>query len=204
MEAAVAGRPGPLVVAHPRQPVVAPLTGDGVAAGERPSMDDDADADTRAENGGKHDLGPGGGTIGRLGDGKAVGVILQPHGTAKGTREITIQRPTDEPGGVGVLDQPGRRRDGAGNADADRAARANGLLKPGHERGYGGDLAVIVAGRRGGPLAVELAPIGGERDDFELGAAEIDADADRMRHLSLLAAARVPLLAAARVREDSA
>ena len=32
MEAAVAGRPGPFIVAHPRQLVVPPFAGDGVAA----------------------------------------------------------------------------------------------------------------------------------------------------------------------------
>ncbi len=154
-------------------------------------MDDDAGTHTRAENGGEDDLRAGSGTIGRLGHGKAVGVVLQPHLPPESAREITIQWTADEPGRVGVLDQASGRRDRAGNADADRAARAGGPLKLGDERGDGGDLAVIVAGRRGGPLAEELAPIGGERDDFELGAAEIDADADRMRHLSPLAAARV-------------
>ena len=97
-------------------------------------MDDDAGADARAEDGGEHHLRPGGGAIGRLGHGQAVGVVLQPHGTAEGAREIAIQRAADEPRGVGVLDQAGGRRDGAGNADADGAGGADRLLEFGHER----------------------------------------------------------------------
>ena len=155
-------------------------------------MDDDPGADAGAEDGGEHHLRPGRRAVGRFGHGQAIGVVLQPYGPAERAREIAIQRATDEPGGVGVLDQAGGRRDGAGNADADGAGGADRLLEFGDERGDGGDLSVIVAGGRGGALAIQLAPVGGERNDLQLSAAEVDADADRSRHLSPLAAARVP------------
>src|SRR5882672_5185679 len=59
-EAAIAGRPGPLLVAHPRQLVVAPFAGDGVAAGQRLPPHDDSSANAGAEDGSEHPPRPGG------------------------------------------------------------------------------------------------------------------------------------------------
>src|SRR5215468_2623370 len=184
MKPAIAGWAGPFVVAHPGQLVVAPFAGDSIRAGQRPAADDDAGTYPGAEDGGEYDTCTSRCAIGRLGDGETVGVIMQPHRTAKRAREIAIQRSADEPRGVGVLDEAGGRRDGAGYADADSVGGAEGLLQFGDERGNSGDLAVIVARGSGRPLAIQLAPIRRERDDLELRASEVDPDADRIRHFS--------------------
>src|SRR5262249_33735220 len=121
MKPAIAGWAGPFVVAHPGQLVVAPFAGDGIRAGQRPAVDDDAGAYPGAEDGSEYDTRTGSCAVGRLGDGETVGVILQPHRTAERVREIAVERSADEPCGVGVLDDAGGRRDCAGYADADSA-----------------------------------------------------------------------------------
>ncbi len=122
--AAVTRRPRTFVVIGPRQRIVAPLAGNRVDAGHDSPSDDEPAADARAENDAEDDIGARRGAISRLGNGETVRVVGQPHGPAEPLLEILMKRPADQPRGVGVLDQPGRRRDGAGNADADRAALA--------------------------------------------------------------------------------
>ena len=60
------------------------------------------------------------GAIGRLGDREAVRVVGNPQRTPKPRFKVLLQRLADQPRGVGVLDEAGRRGDRARNADAHR------------------------------------------------------------------------------------
>ncbi len=126
--AAITRRPGTLVVAGPRQGIVAPFAGDGVAAGEYPPADDQAAADAGAEDDPEYNVMAGPGPVGGLGDGEAVGVVGETHGAAEGGFEVLVQGPADERGRVGVLDHARGRRKGAGDADADAADLSDTLL----------------------------------------------------------------------------
>ena len=61
----------------------------------------------------------GGRAVARLGHGKAVGVVGQPHLAAERALEVALERPAVQARRVGVLDQAGGRRDRAGMGDAD-------------------------------------------------------------------------------------
>jgi hypothetical protein len=81
----------------------------------------------------------------------------------------------DQPGRVGVLDQAGGVADDAGDADTDGAGAPGFGFELGDEAGDGIEGGAVVA--RGGDAAA-----GGDdracvqRDAFDLGAAEVDAD----------------------------
>ena len=92
--------------------------------------------------------------------------------------EVVAERPAVQLGRVGVLDQAGGRRDRARRADADagRARRAR-LRSPRRARARRRRLRVVVR-RRGDAAARQLAAGVVDRDRLDLGAAEVDADAD--------------------------
>ena len=133
LAAAVAARAGPLVVARRRQRIVAPFAGDRLRAGERPAVDHHAAAHAGAQDDAEYDAAAGRCAVARLGDGKAIGVVGQPHLAAQPALEVGPQRPAVQPRRVGVLDQAGGGRDRAGMGDADRAARAGLAFEAGDE-----------------------------------------------------------------------
>ena len=132
--AAVARRPGPLVVARPRQRVVAPLAGDGVRSRDQALMHDDAAAGAGADDHAEHRRRARRRAVGGLREREAVGVVRDAHRPAERGAEIGAEAPPVEPRRVRVLDQPGGRRDGAGHADADRAPARHVALEPRHQR----------------------------------------------------------------------
>jgi len=156
---------------------VAPFAGDEIGAGPRPAVEGDPRAAAGAEDGREDDAPARAGAIDGLGQGEAVGVVLAADFATERATEIAIQRLAVERDGVGVLDEavPGRNR--AGNADAHGAALAQGGFRLVHQSGEGRHDGVVARGRRVRPLAIELLAAVAERDDFRLGAAEIDADA---------------------------
>src|SRR6185312_4793839 len=80
-----------------------------------------------------------------------------------------------QPHGIGVADQPGARRDRAGNAHADAAAGSGLGLHRGHQVPDGLDGGAVAAGVRHA-LAHEDVAGGVQRRRLDLGPAEIDAD----------------------------
>ena len=80
MASAETGGSGPLVVARPRQGVVAPLAGDAVRPDEHAPVDGDAGAGAGAEDHRPDHGRAGAGAVDGLGQGEAVGVVLHAHG----------------------------------------------------------------------------------------------------------------------------
>ena len=97
-------------------------------------------------------------------------------------RDSLRQRRAVQPGRIGVLDQPGRRRDRAGDPDADGAGLTDLLLDLAHEAGDRAQRARVVASRRCDPPPQPLVPVAGDRDPFDLGAAQVDADPHACGH----------------------
>ena len=91
-------------------------------------------------------------------------------------REVGVERPADQPGGVGVLDEPARRRKGAGNADADGAHGPGALFQARHDFDDGGERRLVVTGRSADTQPRPLASTVVEGNSFDLGAAEVDTD----------------------------
>src|SRR5438067_4999262 len=58
-------------------------------------------------------------------DREAVRIVGDTHGTSQARLEILAQRLIDQPGGVRVLDEPARCRDGAGDAEDRKSTRLN-------------------------------------------------------------------------------
>src|SRR6185312_17127444 len=102
--ATVAAQAGPLVVARMGQGIVAPFAGDRLRAAERPAVDHHAAAHAGTEDHAEYDAAAGCRAVRRLGDGEAVGVVLQPHRPAEPALEILVQGMAVEPSRVGVLD----------------------------------------------------------------------------------------------------
>ena len=111
-----------------------PLTRDCVASNEHLTVHDDAAARARADNHREHHAGAGGRAIGRLGQGQAIRVVREAHRTSEHARKIVGKGTAVHPGGVGVLDEAGGRRDRPRNADADRPAGTRVALDAANER----------------------------------------------------------------------
>ena len=173
---AVAGRQRQVAGGGRGQRVVAPFAGDRRRAMEQAPMHDDAAADAGTEDGAEHDVGAACRAVGRLGQGEAVGVVGQAYLAAERGLEVTAQRAADQAGRIGVLDRAGIRL-GPRDADTDAAACAELAFRCGDQSGHGGDGGRVIAGRGGNAAAQQLAAVIGQRDDLDLGAAEVDAEA---------------------------
>ncbi len=158
--------PGHRVEALDGEPVDAEAT---AAAGAQDHREDDPRAGPRA--------------VHRFGKGQAVSIVGEAHGTAKCAAQVFVQGAAVQPGAVGVADQPGLRRDRAGDSDPD--------LLDAHARlplGFLDQLAHLFDG----PVVVDqggLADAGQERavridgGRLDLAAAEVDSDADHRRRI---------------------
>ena len=82
------------------------------------TMDHQAAADAGAEDYAEHIVGALAGAVDRLGEGETISVIGQAHRPPQALAEIVGQRVADEPSRIGVLDQIGFPRGGAGDTDA--------------------------------------------------------------------------------------
>src|SRR5438045_2472676 len=109
--------------------------------------------------------------VDRLRQREAVGVILDAHLAPERALEVVLERPADEPGGVGVLDQARHARQRARNADADRAGAD--LLDQRHHRVEGRG---VIAARRQHALAEHFAAAAIERPSLDLGPPELNPD----------------------------
>ena len=78
--------------------------------------------------------------------------------------------------GVGILHQPRRRADHAGNADADGGGNAQLRLGVAHQGGQSLQ-RFPVAVRRGNAVAQGFRSVGAQHRNLDLRAAQVDADA---------------------------
>ena len=177
--AAKASPPRPLVVARPRQRIVAPFSGDAVGAVEHLPVHDDPGADTRAENHAEDDVRARACAVGSFRQCKAVGIVGEPDGSLQPRREIVDDRFAVEAYGIRAPKESGGARARSGRADTDeRRARSEVELALGavDQRSDGLDDRRIVLMRRRHATPEQFAPGDIERDDLDLRAAEIDAE----------------------------
>ncbi len=154
---------------------MAPLPGDLVGSVVDVLPDDDAAANTSAEDDTEHHLEAAAGAIDRLGEGEAVSVVGDTDRASEAGLEVGLERAADEPDGVGVLDQAGGASDNSWDADADGALFAGfgfQLSDEAYDRVDGGG----VVARGWDPAAGGDDIIGGQGDGFDLGAAQINPD----------------------------
>jgi hypothetical protein len=160
---------------------VAPLAGNPVGADDEAPVDDDAAADPGAEDDAEHAAVAGGRAVGRLRQGEAVGVVGESRLAAERCGDVAGERPADQPGRIGVLDEA-VFGDRAGNADADRSADPGLAFDRRDQPGDRRDRAGIIA-RRGRHAAAPAQPAAAvDQGRFDLAAAEVDADAKAAGH----------------------
>ena len=192
-----------LVGCGPGQGIVAPFAADTARAVEDAAVDDDPGAASRAENDADDSAGAGGGPVAGLGERKAVGVVGKPHRLADGRGQVGSECAAVEPGRVCVLDSAGARRERAGgrHTDGGGASAVAGARRVGeqalHHRRNGRDRRVVVVARRGNALARPLVAGSVHHHAFDLGAAQINSDEQRLRprryrHVDLRPHARSP------------
>jgi hypothetical protein len=174
MFAAIAERAWALVVAGPRQRGVPPFAGDRVRPGEDPAVDDDAAADSGAEDDAEDHPCALRRAINRFAERKAICVIGQPHGPAERRGQVAVERPPDQARGIGVLHEAGGRRQHARYAQADAVSapeRRFGIFDQGFD---GGDDADVVPRGRRQPTAAENRAVHAQRRRLDLGAPDIN------------------------------
>src|SRR5262249_36318941 len=117
--AAIAARSRLLLGLGPGQGVVPPFSGNGMRPASYLTVEDKPAAEAGpgddAEDQRKAVAGPADG----LGQGQAIGIIGKFYRPLQGIAQIPLEWLAVEPGRVGVVDQPRRRRDGAGDGHAD-------------------------------------------------------------------------------------
>lgn len=175
--AAIAGGQGQVILTGQRQRVVAPFAGDGVGTADQPAAHDEAATDAGADDHGEHHLRARAGAIRGFGHREAVGVVRQAQRPLQQRLQVLLQRLAVEAGGVGVADQAGDRRQRAGRADADAGPEADGalgVLNQAHDRPQRG---LVVTLRRRHAASEAFTTVLVERDQLDLGATQVDADA---------------------------
>jgi hypothetical protein len=182
---AIAFAPGSFVVARPGQRIVSPLSRDRVRAIERAAMHDDAGTDASAEDDAEHDVGAATRTIGRFGKRKAIRVVGDAHVAPEKCREVLTQRTAVQRHGIGSAQQPRDARNGTRRPYAHRRhvrRQSEFELDFAHQPRHRRKRRVVAGDRRGHAATQALAPLPVERDDFDLGSAQVQPQADGLRH----------------------
>ena len=179
----------PVGVVGAGQRVVPPFAGDRVAAGQADAVDRDAAADTGAEDHAEHDAMTDACAVDRFGQREAVGVVGHADRSCESRGQVVDERPSVEPRRVRVPDHTGGERHGAGHRDADRGGRTELTLARRDEVVQRGERRVVVLRCRD-PRAQQRASRVVERDQFDLGPTEVDAEADQSGHRWFATAAR--------------
>src|SRR5712664_1458968 len=107
---------------------MSPFAGDRVRTGKQLSIHDDSTADASAEDHAEHHSRAPPRPVHRLRQREAVGVVFQTDLSLQGLLQVLLETLADQPGRVGVLDQPGHPGQRAWHADPDTAPLARLLL----------------------------------------------------------------------------
>lgn len=158
---------------------MSPFAGDGVGADARLPRDRHPATNTSTENDAEHHTGIRTGAVDGFRYGKAVCIVGDSHRPAEEGFQITIQRTAVQPRGVGVLDQPRRRRDGPGNANTDAASASNLLLdRTDQRRDHLQRRGIVAAWCRHAQTEL-FRTASRESDSFDFGPADVDSDPHR-------------------------
>ena len=117
-------------------------------------------------------------TVSGFGNRQAVGVICATYFTFQRAAQVLVERFPVQPRGVGVFHQAGLCGDGSGDSQADRGASPEFFLDLSHRFRYGAHRAVIIVPRRSNAVAVQFPAVSLERNEFNLGATKIHANAN--------------------------
>ena len=115
--------------------------------------------------------------VGRFGNRQAVSVIGAAHFAPQRAAQVLVEGLSVQPRGVGIFHQAGLSGNSPGNAQADGGAPSEFFLDFLCSLRYGPYRAVIVVPRRSDAVAMQFPAVSLERDEFDLGAAKIHADA---------------------------
>ena len=163
---------------RPGQWHVPPFAGDRVRTDQRRTAHNDTRACTGAKDHAEHHGRPGRRAVGSLRHGKTVCVVGDANLARETRGQIVTERSSDQPHGVGVLDEARGGGNRPGNPHADGPRPSSTILEAGGERDDGVERCVVVVARRGHPETRDLAAAG-KSDSFDFGAAEIDPDSKR-------------------------
>ena len=184
--AAEAERARELVGRGPGQRIVSPLAGDAVWPHAHLPIHSNPAAASCAQNHREDQPRASRRSVGRLGDGQAVGVVGAAHGPRQRSRKVALQRLAVQPRRVGILHQPGGAHNRSRNPHAHRGrfarAAADAPLQLLHHlcnRPHRGRV-VVLRRRNAQPRNLRAAPI--QREPFDLGAAQVDSDANPFCH----------------------
>ncbi len=157
---------------------MAPFAGDRVRTDERRTAHDDARARAGPQDHAEHDSRPGGRAVSGLRHRETVRVVGDADLARQAGGQIVTQRTSDQPHGVGVLDEAGGGRDRPRYPNADGPPPSSTILELDREGDDGVECCVVVVARRGHPETRDLAAAG-KSETFDFGPAEIDADSKR-------------------------
>lgn len=143
---------------------------------EEATIDDDAPAHPRTQDGTEDTAGTGGRAVDRFRKGEAVRIILDPDVGAEQGRQIAREGAAIEPRAVGILDETGRRGNRARNPDADPGIDVRGLARLTTEASDGLEGRLVLVTRRRDPATGQKVAGGIEDGGFDLRAAEINAE----------------------------
>src|SRR5260370_35784308 len=118
--------------------------------------------------------------VGRLGNGQAVGVIRASHFAPQRAAQVSVERGSIQPGRIRVFYQASLCGDCAGNADPNGRRPAEFFFNPFHGFRNGTHRAFVIEARRGDAVTVQFLSVVLERDEFNLRASHIHANANAL------------------------
>ena len=155
---------------------MAPFTGDCVWPGENFTIDDDPPARPRTDNDPEDNIGISAGAVRRLRERKTICVVGHAHWPCQRSCQVFVKRSPDQPGGIRILNQTGRRRDGPRDTDADRAPLADALFHSMYEIGDRLHRRIVIPVRCRDSCSVALVAIRQQRDGLDFCPADVDTD----------------------------
>lgn len=158
---------------------VAPFAADGLGAGPDVAVDDESAAAPGAHDDAEDHAVAAGGPVEGFGEGEAVGVVFDAEGALDEAFEVVMERVAVEAEGVGVFEEAGVGGEGAGGSDAEGVFGGASFVEDVAVEGGDAfeDGRISLFGQGGDAAADEDVAVGIEDCAFDLGAAEVDADA---------------------------
>jgi hypothetical protein len=154
---------------------VAELPGHAVLAFQQLAIHHNAAAAPRADDQPEHDAAPGRRAVRGLGEGEAIRIVGDAHFAPQQRAEILVERMAVQRVGIGVLHQPGGRRDAARYAHAHGGAHPGLGLGLAHQSGHHLQRGAVASGGWRA-AAQQLLALRVQQEDFGFRAAEVDAN----------------------------
>ena len=157
-----------------------PFAGNAVPAIINAAVERDSSATAGPENDSENNMLARARAVGRFGNGQAVGVIRAPHLAPQRAAQVFVERFSIQPGRIRVFYQAGLCGDCAGNADSNGRRPAEFFFNPFRGFRNGTHRAFVIEARRGDTMTVQFPSVALERDEFNLCASQIHANANAL------------------------